>query len=853
MSTEENNMGGRGYSALSRRYVDRRIVLKAAAGLSAIAAAGGFTAALSGSAVAQEAATTRATRFIPAEAGGDFAAAATTDWLTFTADYTFTALGASWSSVNGESPEIDLQLSTGDGVWSDSYRLTAQVEDGGRENRDDRIFTWLLFTTGAIDVRYRTQNSSGTAMTIEDLSIVYLDSDGGAAEEELDGFTTAAEGTTVSPRIVNRTQWGANESYLNWDPEYETVSHIIIHHTATSNNVSDWAQAVRNIYYYHAVEQGWGDIGYNYLVSPTGTIYEGRFGGQNVIGGHAYQYAVGSSGISLLGDYTSRTVPQAGLSALATITAFVARDLDPLGTADFLEAPDLPIISSHRDVSSTSCPGDRLWTSLPNLRTLVAETLADGDLETDNPGGVVIGDRVTVTTDDDGPLNVRSTANGTVSGNVVNATMGWVIEGPTVLPDANWYRVEFPTITGWVSATFLTVTPPPPPASDETFFFGVNITINAQTNVRSAASTSSGNVGSAPAGTSGFVLAGPTTANGFEWYQIAFPNNVVDDGWVTKQVLTVSAVDEDPDAKFTVPSNAVVTERVNVRVRPGIAQTIQGTAAAGTKIKLTVGPLGIDGFIFYGAYGPFGGGWVVEDFIRADTTTPVTGKFVLGDTILSNSSVNLRSSASTSGSIIRTLTAGVNATVTGGPSNANGYNWYLIRLSTGETGWAAQDFWDKTTAPTDPPPTTGKFAIGDTVRVTESLRLRSSAGTSGGIITSLSPGTTGTVLAGPTSANGYTWWRLQTSAGAGWAADEWLVKTTAPTDPPPPTTGKFEIGDTVQVTESLRLRTSASTSGGIITSLSPGTTGTVLAGPTTANGYTWWRLQTSAGAGWAAD
>jgi uncharacterized protein YgiM (DUF1202 family) len=840
----------RRYRNVSGRPLDRRIVLKAAAGLTAIAASGGVAIGGSSLALAQEAtSTTQATRFVPADAGGDFSAAATGDWLTFDAEYEFYALGASWSGDAGTDFQIELQLSTGGDEWSDSYLLTAQTEDGGPANRDGRIFTWLLFTTGATIVRYKTQDSNGTAASIADLSIIYIDASNGPTEAELDGFTAAAEDTTVSPKIVSRAQWGANESWRTWDPEYDTVHHVIIHHTATSNNVSDWAGAVRSIYYYHAIEQGWGDIGYNYLVSPTGKIYEGRAGGQNVIGGHSYEYANGSSGISLLGDYTSKTVPSTGLAALATITAWVARDLDPNGTADFLEAPDLPIISSHRDVSSTSCPGDQLWAELPELRDLVAATIDEGDLETGNPGGMVIGDRVTVTTDDGLVLNVRSTANGSIAGNVADGTVGWIIDGPTSTSEANWYRVQFPNITGWVSATYLTVTPPAPPAADENFFFGVNIEINSQTFVRSSPTTSSSNLGTAPQGTFGFILSGPTSANGMEWYQVAFPDNVVKDGWVTKPVLTVSTVNASPTAKFTVPSNAVVTERANIRVRPGIAQTIQGTAAAGTKIMLTVAPLGINGYVFYGAYGPFGGGWIVEDYIKADTSTPPTGKFALNDTIKSTSSVNLRSSASTSGSIIQLLPAETIATVTGGPSSSGGYIWYLIKLASGGSGWAAQDFFEKTTE--TPPPTTGKFAINDAVKVTESLNLRSSAGTSGSVLQVLQPGTGGTVVGGPTASGGYTWYQIKLASGTtGWAVQDWLEKGTGT---PPPTGGKFTIGQTVSVTESLRLRSSASTSGSVLATLSPGTTGKVLAGPTTASGYTWWQIQTSAGTGWAAQ
>src|SRR5690606_9497936 len=110
-------------------------------------------------------------------------------------------------------------------------------------------------------------------------------------------------------------------------------------------------------------------------------------------------------------------------------------------------------------------------------------------------------------------------------------------------------------------------------------------------------------------------------------------------------------------------------------------------------------------------------------------------------------------------------------------------------------------------------------------------------------------GVTGTVLGGPTSANGYTWWRIQTSAGTGWAVQDWMVETDGGTTPPP--TGKFAVGDTVRVTERLNLRSAASTAGSVITVLQVNATGEVLSGPSTGSGYKWWRIRTSAGTGWA--
>src|SRR5699024_9802482 len=271
-----------------------------------------------------------------------------------------------------------------------------------------------------------------------------------------------------------------------WPPEYQTVEHAIVHHAAV-NYGPDGTLAIRSIYYYHCVTQGWGDIGYNYLVDTNGNIYEGRVGGQNVIGGHAFEYANGSSGICIMGDFRQQPVPHAAEAALVTILAFVTRDLDPYGHSSFHEVDDLPTICGHRDVVATSCPGQFLYDDLDAIRDEVAATLDAGELDTGKPAGIVPGDQVKVQTDDGNPLNMRSGGsldNKTV-GSIPDGTLLMVIGGPTINKDGNWYKLDYNGTKGWVTADFLIVTPlPPPPVVEGEIPFGTNIRFTSATNIR---------------------------------------------------------------------------------------------------------------------------------------------------------------------------------------------------------------------------------------------------------------------------------------------------------------------------------------------------------------------------------
>ena len=848
----------------------RRIVLKAAAGMAALAASGVGLVPPAGmrAVVAQEVGGTRATTFVPADEGIPALDAAQGEWATWEASYPFWAIGASWPESVGLWPIVALQLSADGNTWTDTIDMAANTEDGGQPTRDNRLFTPLAFTDGARYVRFQTVDAARVPGRLEGLSFVYIDPTDGPWEQDITPQPPVGamsrlqnDDTLAPPEIITREQWGANENWRFdtygeiWPSEYETVTHIIIHHTATANRPSDVPNAIRSIYYYHAVEQGWGDIGYNYLVDHNGRIYQGRYGGQDVIGGHSYQFAIGSSGISTIGNFMTTDITEAAKSALVSIVAWVGRDLDPLGASDFWEAPDLPTIASHRDVNATTCPGDRLWNDLPELRTLVSQTLQEGVLDTGLPAGIVPGDRVRAQTDTGQALNLRSTANGTVSGSLPNDGLAWVIDGPTLLAGGNWYRLDAidSGAVGWATGQFLIVDPPEiPGGSEDDYPFGLNLRILDSVNIRRSPSLSAGIVGMAQPNTWAHVMAGPQIAEGWEWYQIRHQS--IGDGWVISTAIAPAPLNENPVASFEVGDTVQTTASATIRPRPGVAQRGIATAASGSRLVISQPPLEVTGFVWYGVYSDaYGGGWMVQDTLR-EVAPPPAGKFAIGDSFRVTQSTNLRSSASTSGSVLTTMSAGATGTVIGGPRTANGYTWWQVTLSSGTSGWCIENWLVETTGTTTPPPSGGKFDIGDAVRVTERLNLRSAASTSGTVIAILAVGVTGTVLAGPSTGSGYTWWRIQTSQGTGWAVQDWLTETSGGgTTTPPPASTKFEIGDVFYVNASANLRSAAGTGNTVVRTLAVYEVGTIAGGPTSANGIWWWRVSIGGSSGWVDE
>jgi hypothetical protein len=170
------------------------------------------------------------------------------------------------------------------------------------------------------------------------------------------------------PSFTTRTTWRARASRST--PSTSTVNFLCVHHEAGSNSSTDWAARVRAVQNLHMDVNGWSDIGYNYLVDPNGVAYEGRGGGENVIGAHLCGKNTNTMGVCMLGTYTSVRPTNNAEYTLKRILAWkiVQRGLNPLGTGFHVDRT-INVISGHRASCSTDCPGTALFNDLGRLRT----------------------------------------------------------------------------------------------------------------------------------------------------------------------------------------------------------------------------------------------------------------------------------------------------------------------------------------------------------------------------------------------------------------------------------------------------------------------------------------------------
>ena len=239
-----------------------------------------------------------------------------------------------------------------------------------------------------------------------------------AAAPALAPAATSANGLPVA--VTTRAEWGANASYMSWDPEYARAGHVVVHHTAGTNSYSagQSASIVRGIYYYHAVTLDWGDIGYNFLVDKFGTVFEGRSGsvaapaGKMSIGAHARGVNTGTMGISMMGDYSAVSPSDAQLSSVGKMAGWFLKRAgisDVTGwaglhvwTTERYQAGStisMPRILGHRDVGYTTCPGNVGYSKLGAIRAIAkaqgsapqgGSSNAPSTVAQDHPGAVAL-------------------------------------------------------------------------------------------------------------------------------------------------------------------------------------------------------------------------------------------------------------------------------------------------------------------------------------------------------------------------------------------------------------------------------------------------------------------------------
>jgi hypothetical protein len=333
----------------------------------------------------------------------------------------FRVAGLSWDRDADLAPGTEIHLRVReDGVWSEWLQTPDEQgpETGGRHG------TAPFVTGGADAIQVRVTGGPADLPAGLHLNVIQ-----GAGEPSPAGSTAtsivrpavfaqpavarrAAVETGVvaavlpQPAIVNRAGWAANESLRKgFVATTAELRATVVHHTAGTNSYSSSQspQIVRDIYYMHAVTNGWGDLAYNFLVDKYGTVFEGRYGsiaspeGQMRVGAYAQGFNTYSMGIAAMGDYSSIAADQTILDRMRDVIVWRFSSTPTLNMATPAYFPAntyhttdryLPRIFGHRDVLATVCPGDDIHGRIPALITAVTDAMGGAPPEAPNTAPV---------------------------------------------------------------------------------------------------------------------------------------------------------------------------------------------------------------------------------------------------------------------------------------------------------------------------------------------------------------------------------------------------------------------------------------------------------------------------------
>ena len=231
-----------------------------------------------------------------------------------------------------------------------------------------------------------------------------------------------------------------------------------------------------------------------------------------------------------------------------------------------------------------------------------------------------------------------------------------------------------------------------------------------------------------------------------------------------------------PNGSSVITQNVKVTGTdVKVRTAPSLLGTVLTKVNTGdVLLRIECGATQVSGYYWDKVVLSSG----VKGYIARNYITQIADVTNANISAVSNTSVNLRNGPGTSNTkIVTTLISGQAVTIIekGTYNNINGFNWVRVKLANGTQGYIADKYLTEIGNNPTPNPS---YKIATIKCDSGKVRIRAQATTSSGVVTSLSKGTTVTIMQeNVAQANGYTWDKIVTSDGLeGYVANQYLNK-----------------------------------------------------------------------------
>ena len=156
--------------------------------------------------------------------------------------------------------------------------------------------------------------------------------------------------------IVSRSEWGARNPGKKCGNNHRP-NRVTIHHTDGSSGRINPALVMRGMQAYHIDHNNWCDVGYHFVVSHNGIVFQGR--DERRTGAHVKGQNTNNVGIALMGKFETAKVPYPQLGGAARVLGWVGRT--------YGIALNRSTVRGHGERMATVCPGRNLLAQIPTI------------------------------------------------------------------------------------------------------------------------------------------------------------------------------------------------------------------------------------------------------------------------------------------------------------------------------------------------------------------------------------------------------------------------------------------------------------------------------------------------------
>lgn len=164
--------------------------------------------------------------------------------------------------------------------------------------------------------------------------------------------TPTEPGTVARPVTVSAEEWGSTPQPIPEERRH-VPEFVTIHHAGVLWKAGDEGAAkLRGLQAFGQREKGWPDLPYHYLITPDGTIYEGRPIEYEPETNTSYD-VTGHLGVQLYGNFEEQRVSPAQMESLVRLTAWLLEEfnIDPETIGGHNDRPGVVTVCPGRDLA----------------------------------------------------------------------------------------------------------------------------------------------------------------------------------------------------------------------------------------------------------------------------------------------------------------------------------------------------------------------------------------------------------------------------------------------------------------------------------------------------------------------